>query len=119
MILPFSQIQSDLSGASLSSAFLQVRRSSLSHGASTATVEIHSHGATSIINSWTGTGVTFQNQVSLGLGISANVPLPIAVSQGLQNGSITGLAFHTTSTNINRYARMDANQTVLTLTYSK
>jgi hypothetical protein len=122
MILPFPEIQSALSGATLNSAFLRVRRGAGAHGASTATITIYSHGATSIIGSWTGTGLTFQTQVSLGLGIAEEVPLPFAVSQGLQNGGITGLAFAPRpvgNTNISHYARIDASQTTITINYFK
>jgi hypothetical protein len=120
MILPFPEIQSALSGASLNSAFLRVRRMATTHGSSGgATIRIHSHGATSIIGSWTGTGLTFQTQVSLTRGQEEDVPLPPAVSQGLQSGGITGLAFSTTSTNIAEYARMDAGRTRITINYFK
>lgn len=120
MIFNFNQIRSDLSGASINGVTLSLRRESAAHGTSgSATVTVQSHGATSIIGSWTGTGIIAQEQFSIPLGQTVTKSLPNAVAQGFQNGSINGLAVSTTNTNITHYARLEASGTVMNITYTK
>lgn len=120
MVLPFTTIRNDLSGASIVSVRVRMRRLNTGHGSTSgATVRIHTHSSTTIIASWTGTGITQRATSTFTRGQERFVTLPNSVGTGLANGTINGLAISTTSTSINEYSRMEASRTLLEIVYDK
>jgi hypothetical protein len=120
IIFPYSTIAADLAGATILSVKLRLMRMNTSHGTSGEGIAvINSHNISSIPSSWTGTGLTQQATAGLYRGEEKWIDLPIAVGNGLRDGTIKGLALSTTNTNIAYYVRFDASRTLLEITYEK
>lgn len=120
IIFPYSTIAADLAGATIRSVKLRLMRMNTAHGTSgVGTAVINSHNISSIPSRWTGTGLTQQATAGLYRGEEKWINLPIAVGNGLRDGTIKGLALSTTNTNIAYYVRFDARRTLLEITYEK
>lgn len=120
IMLPYSDIASDLAGATIQSVKLRLKRLNTAHGTSgDATAVINTHNLSNLPSSWTGSGLTQRATIGLARGEEAWVTLPNAVGEGLRDGTIKGIALSTTSTNIAYYVRFDISRTLLEITYEK
>ena len=100
-----------------------MRRSNTQHGnwanGFQSPVRLHSHAQATVINSWTGTGLTSIGTINLAIGDGGWVDVGTTVGNGIKNGTINGIAVYTTNNNINEYVRLLRADTRIRITFTK
>lgn len=122
MMFPASTIAADLSGATIVSVQLYLKRVSSSHGNESCALCVKTHNYSSLPSRWDGTdtGNADSGSPSFTRGQAKWITLSNSVAEGFRSGTVKGLCLDADATySMGHYGRFQKSGTVLRITYTK